>query len=631
MTFNKKIKISILSATCISVLTGCQLSTPSNEIKPITNQTTFVEALKEFPRAEKNLRQWDTPVVADLDKDGYPDIILNDHGFAIRIMWNNQGTYEKPYDLIMGDVHGVSVGDFDKDGDLNLIISRGGGSGSNARNSIIYKVDSQRKFTVVEDFDKPLEFMRGRTVKFFDGDNDGDLDLINFAFPSQDKKDQSENYIYRNNGKKELLLDNTLPKIHSNGQKILVTDINSDNVLDFVMYGHGAVKVYQGKGDLTYADVTQSVLPTPLEGINGIVEIDYDNDGDFDLFFTRGKDFVAGETFFDKKTKTLGLFSQHGVFDFKGIIAGDVLNIENFHTQWPHTGLFLGETSYEYQFPGETHIGRDVRLVNSDTLGFPDKPQKDGVHIGYIGNNEWRIAGDFRPPFTAIIHNVDSYPAYNHPEGVSDIFLENRNGKFIDVSKEVNLDILEHSMGVTVADIDNNGYQDLVVIKRGNLINANESLVYLNNGLKSFELSRNHGVITTELGAIGFTVEPVDFNIDGKIDLVVGNERGKWHLFENSAEQFTNNNYLVIKVGNAPSEKSSALGALVKVEACGNSQMKRVGSTGASYSLSFDSNVHFGLGACKQPAKVSITWSNNEVLNKTFDTLNTQVVMGNKA
>lgn len=631
MTFNKKIKISILSATCISVLTGCQLSTPSNEIKPITNQTTFVEALKEFPRAEKNLRQWDTPVVADLDKDGYPDLLLNDHGFAIRVMWNNQGSYAKPYDLIMGDMHGVSVGDFDKDGNLEVILSRGGGSGSNARNSIIYSVDSQRKFTVVKDFDEPLEFMRGRTVKFFDGDNDGDLDLINFAFPSKEKKGKSESYIYKNNGKKSLVLNNVLPETKGDGQKVLTTDFNNDNITDMLIYGHGTVKAFQGNGDLTFTDVTKVILPTSIKDINGIAEIDYDNDGDFDLIFTRGKEFVAGETFFDKENKILGFFSKRGPFDFNSIVAGDVLNIENLQSQWPNKSLYLGESAYEYEFPGETHSGRNIRLVNSDTLGFPDKMDKKGTYLGYIGNSQWRIAGNIWSPTTGIIHGVESYPAYKHPTALTDLLLENRNGKFIDVSKSAHLTLTENSMGVTVADIDNNGHQDLVIIKRGNLISANESLVYLNNGLKSFELSNHHGVISPELGAIGFSVEPVDFNLDGKIDLVVGNERGKWHLFENSAEQFTNNNYLVIKVGDAPSEKSSALGALVKVEACGNSQMKRVGSTGASYSLSFDSNVHFGLGACKQPAKVSITWSNNEVLNKTFDTLNTQVVMGNKA
>ena len=105
----------------------------------INSQTIFKEVSKEFPRQEKNLRKWDAPVVADLDKDGYPDLLINDHGFGIQVQWNNKGKFAKPFDIIMGDLHGLSVGDFDNDGHLEVIMSRGGGSGSNARNSIKLK------------------------------------------------------------------------------------------------------------------------------------------------------------------------------------------------------------------------------------------------------------------------------------------------------------------------------------------------------------------------------------------------------------------------------------------------------------------------------------------------------------
>ena len=65
----------------------------------------FVSAAADFPRLEKNLRKWETPVVADLDQDGWEDLILNEHGLAIQIMWNNKGKYAKPWDLIMGDIN----------------------------------------------------------------------------------------------------------------------------------------------------------------------------------------------------------------------------------------------------------------------------------------------------------------------------------------------------------------------------------------------------------------------------------------------------------------------------------------------------------------------------------------------
>lgn len=217
-----------------------------------TPTPTFTEASKEFPKFGKNLRKWDAPVIADLDQDGWQDMILNNHGLGISISWNNKGQFAKPFDLIMGDLHGVSVGDFDQDGLLEIIISRGGGSGSNARNSKMYRVDKNRNFTALPDFHEPLAMMRGRTVKFFDGNNDGYLDLLNFAFPDKDRKGASENYIYKNDGQGQLILHDTLPPIHKDGQKTLITDFNNDGITDILLYGQGNVQAYQGNGDLTF-------------------------------------------------------------------------------------------------------------------------------------------------------------------------------------------------------------------------------------------------------------------------------------------------------------------------------------------------------------------------------------------
>lgn len=215
-----------LAAMSYSSLVAVDAATTQKE------STSFVSAGNDFPRSEKNLRKWETPVVADLDQDGWVDLLLNDHGFSIQVVWNNKGKYAKPWDLLMGDAHGISVGDFDQDGLLEIAISRGGGSGSNARNSIIYKVAKDRSIERLPDFAEPLALMRGRTVKFFDGDNDGDLDLLNLAFPSKENKGISENYVYENDGAGSLLLDSSLPTSNANGQKVLITDFNSDGIDD---------------------------------------------------------------------------------------------------------------------------------------------------------------------------------------------------------------------------------------------------------------------------------------------------------------------------------------------------------------------------------------------------------------
>ena len=617
----------LLFSSCSKAFQDVTNLQDSNQLAEFSH---FVEVRNNFPREEKNIRKWDAPLAADLDQDGYMDLILNDHGLGIKICWNNSGIFEKPYDLIMGDLHGVSIGDYDMDGNLELILSRGGGSGSNARNSKMYTVDKRRKFTEVPDFDVPLDLMRGRTVNFVDADNDGDLDLLNFAFPDKSKNGVSENYVYENDGQGQMGLHSTLPASYQNGQKTLTTDINSDNKLDIILYGHKDVLIFQGNGDLTYENVTSQYLPNNVSNVTSVAEIDYDNDGDFDLFMTRGEEFEIGETFYDAETKNWGFFTKRGDFRFDDLEIGDVINLTNFQSQWPDNDAYhIGETGYAYEFPGETHSGKDIRLVNSDALGFPDSMTESGIYVGYVGNRSWRIAGKTNAPTTGVVKGVESYPAYNHSPGFAAHLFENKNGVLKEVSAQANIEIMDHTMASTVADIDNNGYDDIIVIRRGDLIHDNESIVLLNKGNGTFEEQENHGIVTTELGAIGMAIGNIDYNQDGNVDVVIGNERGLWYLFKNQRSPIGHAT-ITIEVGNSPSGKATALGALVKLNSCGNNQIFRVGATASNYSLSHDTHVHFGLGNCENEIQIEILWTNGETERLTASSKEERIQVGKR-
>jgi hypothetical protein len=127
-------------------------------------------------------------------------------------------------------------------------------------------------------------------------------------------------------------------------------------------------------------------------------------------------------------------------------------------------------------------------------------------------------------------------------------------------------------------------------------------------------------VVSAELGAFGLGIEPLDYDLDGHVDLLIGNERGKWHLFRNTLVQ---NNFFGLHVPSSPKNNASVLGAVVEAIACGKVQSKRVGQTSAAYSSSANTALHFGLGNCEEPVSVTVTWTNNEQSTKTFDKLNT--------
>jgi hypothetical protein len=101
-----------------------------------------------------------------------------------------------------------------------------------------------------------------------------------------------------------------------------------------------------------------------------------------------------------------------------------------------------------------------------------------------------------------------------------------------------------------------------------------------------------------------------------------------WHLFKNelSADK---NNYLDIEVGYSLKENTSPLGATVKLELCNDSELiQRVGSTGAQYSLSHNTFIHFGLSQCDS-VKVEVQWSNGETKSLYISSVNKAVKIGN--
>lgn len=579
---------------------------------------------KDIQLEKVNRRKWGNPVIADLDQDGYPDLLLTDHGFSIKLYWNNNGVFSKGYDLIMGDTHGIGVGDYDKDGKMDILISRGGGSGTNARNTKIFHVSESRDIIEGEGFSTPLKMLRGRTNKLFDADGDGDLDMIVMGFPFG-KQIETQNFIYKNDGKGELIYNGDFPKTNWNGQKILITDYNDDHKKDIFLYGdNDYLKVFKADEQLNYTQVTEQILPAKYKDVTGVAEIDYDNDGDFDLFLIRGKELKNGETFFNKNTGDLFFTHKRGEFYLKDFMLreSDFLELYNYQSAYPHQNIYVGESAYLYDYPEEYHKGQDFKIVNSNALGFPDTIAQKGFYLGYIGNNYWRLAGNSNPQISAIIKNVKSYPYFEQEEGVADILLENNKGIFTEVTKDVGFSDRYHSSGLAIGDYDNNGYQDLFIVKRGDPTKPSRPKLYLNSGDKTFTEYNTHNIVSQELGSVGMGAEAMDYNLDGRLDIIYGNDRGQWHLFKNINISTPIANYVILNIG--PSNTGcSPLGAIITTQSCGHKQRIKIGASSAPYSQSLNNSVHLGLANCTSIDKVSVTYSNGEKIEKYNLSINT--------
>lgn len=583
------------------------------------------------------------PTIADLDNDGDYDFIVNNHNEAdSKLYWNNgDGTvtaHEKDLSRwFMHDLHGTAAGDFDNDGDLDLVVTQGGGNGTNPSKTNFYQNDNGKLVLVTGDvgIDKGG---RGRGARWSDMDSDGDLDLmlINELGLAGEKP---QHFFYEN------LADGTfkyrqiagLQDMHPS--RALITDINGDQIDDLILYG--PLSVWKGNGDFTFTDVT-SQIPTDIAALNNIMavaDLDIDNDGDFDLYLARGKEFEGGlgETpsmDFDPISKEFSIKPRgfEGVDRFDFHAAGTIkFHSYNFLSQGIFRGqnypLFLGEEKSATVLKNGDEMEIEAKIAE----GWPADISANGMYFGHVGDGFWKAAlvrnGNVFWGFKFSLSGVSDVTPHFVPQNRNerDVLLRNDQGKFVDVSQQWNIQPGGNSLGVTVGDFNNDSHQDIFVYRWGFINSRTSDYMLLNTGKGGFETVTMHGANDIGGPGNGDMGQAFDFDLDGDIDLLNGSERGQWYLYANA--QPGEGNYALVDVGYSPSSNVDAISAEVTLKTATKTYRKRVGSAGEVFSQSLLNIVHFGLGNEQKIESIQIKWRDgtsvefkDKTANMLFDT-----------
>jgi tetratricopeptide (TPR) repeat protein len=263
-------------------------------------------------------------VWGDLDNDGFLDLVIANgvlkDGSTPQIYRNKgDGTFVRatPFqEPAQWGAIGVALGDYDKDGDLDILIN-----GLNDAPNRLYRNDGSWKFTEVSRAAGIAQAPHnGFVCFFFDYDNDGWPDILTTSLapwpvvvdgmregyrPKSVHPDASR--LFRNNGN-GTFTDVTLKAgLHypMGTMGAGIADLDNDGYLD-IYFGTGDPQLtrlepnrfFRNKGDGTFEDQTRAAgFARPGNKGHGVTFIDIDNDGDLDVYAQLGGHYPGDHAF----------------------------------------------------------------------------------------------------------------------------------------------------------------------------------------------------------------------------------------------------------------------------------------------------------------------------------------------
>ncbi len=217
-------------------------------------------------------------VWGDLDNDGDLDLYVATDSGANRLYRNDGG--QSFTDIASGSgaddrgsAGGVALGDYDRDGDLDLFVSNSGTVDRLYRNEGGGTFAERGSDAGVDDTSS------GRGAAWVDYDLDGQLDLFVSNSGSADR-------LYHNES------DGIFAELASAagvsdtgaGEGAFWSDYDGDGDMDLYLVVDGTNRLYRNEGDGTFAELGSSAGVDDASSGRGAAWSDYDLDGDFDLF-----------------------------------------------------------------------------------------------------------------------------------------------------------------------------------------------------------------------------------------------------------------------------------------------------------------------------------------------------------
>jgi len=469
-------------------------------------------------------------------------------------------------------------------------------------------------------------------LALFDYNNDGLLDIyfVNGApLPGAPPRDPPpRNELWRNDGHWHFtnVTDEARVGDTGFGMGVTIGDYDNDGWPDIFVNNYGPNKLYHNNGDGTFTDVTdQAGVGGGHRMGAGAAFLDYDNDGDLDLYvanyvqfteeshrvhYVKGYPMYAGPRDFPPEPDQLYRNNGDGTFTDVSLETGI----------GTHAGSGMGMVCSDYDNDGDT----DVFVLNDVSGNFLFRNdghghfEEVGLETGFAYNGSGDELGSM---------GIDCGDYDN--DGWLDFFMTSYQAELPVLYRNLGNGTLEDVTVVTGAgqgclpyvnwgtgliDFNNDGWKDLFIAcghLQDNIDLYDDTTAYAVRNI--LLLNRGNGTFEDVSRHCGDGLDPVyssrgavfgDLDNDGDIDIVVLNSRQKPTIIRN--DQRTGNHWVQITLRGTKSNRD-AVGAKIKVVAGNLTQVDEVHS-GRGYQSYWGPRLHFGLGRATEITRIEIHW-----------------------
>jgi hypothetical protein len=470
----------------------------------------------------------------------------------------------------------------------------------------------------------------GSGVAAFDYDNDGRVDLF-FANGANlvAGTPSPGNALYRNAGRGRFADVTARANVRGNGRfatGIAVGDVDNDGWADLFVAGYGGNLLYRNNRDGTFADLTASAGVGGGGWSSSAGFLDFDRDGDLDLYVTRYLDYDARrDPHCGHRRPGYRMYCDPRNFDgvpdllYRNDGTGTFTDVSEAAGIATRAGKGLGVAFGDVNGDGwpDVYVANDLvrnfLYLNNRNGTFTDMTYRAGV--GYDENGKPQAGMG-----TEIVDYDDDgrFDIFvtNFSEELNELYRNAGDLAFEIVTRRAGLESawLTLGFGTKLFDADNDGDLDIHVTN-GHVIDNielyNPQLAYkqadqlfLNSGKGTFaDVSADAGpAFRAKHVGRGSTV--ADLDQDGDLDIIVTDSGGSPIVMRNDGGD--RNGWLALDLRGRESNRFG-VGARVTIETRSRRQVREVGSAG-SYLSASPLRLHVGLGGHALAERLTVQW-----------------------